>query len=311
MSGQGAPYGPGPTDGQDAPVGYGPPTGQPAGHSAQPGQGSGPATGGQDGYGAAPQGGYGPPGYEAPRSGYGAPGQGYAEQGYGQQGQAQPGYGQGQQYGQQGYGQQGYGQPAYGQQGQGQGQQGYGQPGYGQQGYGQQGSGQPGYAQPGYGQQPPGYGQAPGYGAGPSGDVEVLGLRVGQYLLDAVCIAVPTIVIAVVGGFLAATIDGGVGFLSVLVNLVVWIVALGSSFGLYAWWPSTHGGQTLAMGWLGLRIVRESDGGVPTLGECALRWVLLIVDGAFAGIVGLIIMATSQRKQRLGDMAAHTLVVRA
>ena len=241
MSGQGAPYGPGPTDGQDAPAGYGPPGGYSTGHSSQPGQGSGPGTGGQGGYGAPSPGGYGPPGYGAVRPGYGAPG-----------------------------------------------------PGYGQQ-------------PPGYGQQPPGY----GYGPGPSADVEVVGLRVGQYLLDALCIAVPVIVIGVVGGFLAAFLDGGVGVLSALVNLVVWVVALGSSFGLYAWWPSTHGGRTLGMGWLGLRIVREADGGVPTLGECAVRWVLLIVDGAFAGIVGLVIMASSQRKQRLGDMAAHTLVVRA
>ena len=65
------------------------------------------------------------------------------------------------------------------------------------------------------------------------------------------------------------------------------------------------------MGWLGLRVVREEDGGEPTLGQHALRWVLLIVDAAFFGIVGLVIMSTSQRKQRLGDMAAHTLVIRA
>lgn len=284
MSGEGAPYGARPSDGQGGAGGYGPP----GDYSTQSPSATGPGTGGQAAYGAPSAGGYTQPGYGAPQQGYGAPAGGYG---------GQPGHGAPQQ---------GYGapQPGYGQQGHE--QQGYGQQGYGQQAYGQQAYGQPGYAQP------PGYGQ-PGAGVAPGapGSVEVVGLRVGQYLLDAVCVVVPLLVVALVGGFLGAMVDGGIGFVSLLVNLLVWLIAVGGSFGVYAWWPSTHGGQTPAMGWLGLRIVREADGGVPSLGECALRWVLLIVDGAFAGIVGLIIMSTSQRKQRLGDMAAHTLVVKA
>ncbi|GAA4835860.1 hypothetical protein GCM10023201_25710 [Actinomycetospora corticicola] len=272
MSGDSSPYGPRPTDGQSGAAGYGPP----GDYSAQSASAAGPGTGGQPAYGAPSTGGYAQSGYGAPQQGYGAPAPG----------QGAPGAG---------YGQPGYTQPP-----------GYGQAAYGQTAYGQTAYGQNGYAQPGYGQA--GYG-APAPGA--PGSVEVVGLRVGQYLLDAVCLVVPLILVGVVGGFLGAMVDGGVGFLSLLVNLVVWVIAVGGSFGIYAWWPSTHGGQTPAMGWLGLKIVREADGGVPTLGECALRWVLLIVDGAFAGIVGLIIMSTSQRKQRLGDMAAHTLVVKA
>ncbi|MFC5066251.1 RDD family protein [Actinomycetospora atypica] len=235
MSGQGAPYGPGPTDGQDAPSGYGPPQGYSVGHSPQPGQASGPGTAGQGGYGAPSSGGYGPPGYGAP----------------------QPGYGYGQ--------------------------------------------------QPGYGPQPPGY----GYGPGPAADVEVVGLRVGQYLLDSLLAVVPMIVLIGIGSALASVGSSALAVIGLLITLLGYVGALAGSFAVFAWWPSTHQGQTPAMGWLGVRIVRESDGGVPALGECALRWVLLIVDGIFAGIVGLVIMATSQRKQRLGDMAAHTLVVRA
>lgn len=72
-----------------------------------------------------------------------------------------------------------------------------------------------------------------------------------------------------------------------------------------------HGGQTPGMKFLGLKIVREEDGGEPTLGQHTLRWLLLIVDGLAAGLEGLLIMVTSRRRQRLGDMAAHTLVVRA
>jgi uncharacterized RDD family membrane protein YckC len=142
---------------------------------------------------------------------------------------------------------------------------------------------------------------------GAQGSVDVVGTRVGQYIVDGLVAVVPYVVLAILGGVLS-TVSSSLG---AIVFFLGYIVLLVSGFAVYAWWPSTHGGQTPGMGWLGLRVVREEDGGEPTLGQHALRWVLLIVDAAFVGIVGLIIMSTSQRKQRLGDMAAHTLVVRA
>lgn len=187
--------------------------------------------------------------------------------------------------------------------------------GYEQQaGFG--GSSQPGYGQPygqGYGQQP--YGR-PGYGAPgvPGGDpTEVVGSRVGQYILDGLLSAAPTFVLMfLVIGIASATGDQNTMFTIIGIAYgLMFLVALASSFFVYAYWPSTHQGQTPAMAWLNLRIVREEDGGVPSLGQCTVRWLLFVVDGIFAGIVGLIIMSTSARHQRLGDMAAKTLVVRA
>jgi uncharacterized RDD family membrane protein YckC len=123
---------------------------------------------------------------------------------------------------------------------------------------------------------------------------------------------VPLIVLMVLATVLEAVDYSGVlALVGAVLSFFAWILALGAGFLVYAWWPSTHGGQTPGMKWLGLKIIREEDGGEPTLGQNALRWLLLIVDGIAFGLVGLIIMVTSQRKQRLGDMAAHTLVVRA
>ena len=79
---------------------------------------------------------------------------------------------------------------------------------------------------------------------------------------------------------------------------------------VHAWWPHKHNGQTLAMKWLKLRIVDES-GGAPTLTALTLRAVLLIADGFFFGVVGLIVMSTNPRHQRLGDRIAKTLMIRA
>lgn len=262
------------------------------------------------------------PGDYQQQSGFGSTPGGYQQQsGFGEQGQQpghpqpfaqpgggrDPGYGQpygqpndGQPYGHQGYGQQNYGQP-------------YGQHGYGQP-YGQQGYGQPGYGQPFYGQQP--YGQA-GYGAPMAvGDpTDVVGSRVGQYILDALLTVVPMLVLMfIVIGIGTATASGNPEAAFTIVGIayfVLLLVSLGGGFFVFAYWPSTHQGQTPGMSWLNLRIIREEDGGVPTLGQCVVRWLLFVVDGIFAGIVGLIVMSTSARHQRVGDMAAKTLVVRA
>jgi uncharacterized RDD family membrane protein YckC len=220
-------------------------------------------------------------------------------------------------YGQQPYeGQQYPWQPAYPQsdsQGYpGQGYQRYPQPDYpGRHGYPQPGYSQSGRTQHGYTQQ--------GSPAAVAVDdpTAVVGARVGQYIVDGLLAAVPLIVlwIAVIGLIGAAinySSDGGATAGSLFMG-AFWLMAL-LSFAVhwlvFAWWPSTHGGQTLAMRWFKLRIISE-DGGQPTLGALTLRWLMLVVDGFFGGLVGLIIMLNSARHQRLGDSLAKTLVVRA
>ena len=69
-------------------------------------------------------------------------------------------------------------------------------------------------------------------------------------------------------------------------------------------------GQTVGKMLLGIKVIREDNGEVPGLGTAALRTVLRIVDGLFGYLVGFIAVMASAKRQRLGDMAAHTLVVR-
>jgi uncharacterized RDD family membrane protein YckC len=69
-------------------------------------------------------------------------------------------------------------------------------------------------------------------------------------------------------------------------------------------------GQTLGKMVTGIRVVDESAGGVPGYGPAAIRTVLRLVDGLFGYLVAFIAVLSTQRRQRLGDMAAHTLVVR-
>src|ERR671911_684436 len=68
-------------------------------------------------------------------------------------------------------------------------------------------------------------------------------------------------------------------------------------------------GQTVGKKLLRLRVVR-ADGRPAGMREIAVRTVRGVVDGGGGYIVGLIVMlATGQRRQRLGDLAAGTIVV--
>jgi uncharacterized RDD family membrane protein YckC len=68
-------------------------------------------------------------------------------------------------------------------------------------------------------------------------------------------------------------------------------------------------GATLGKLALGLRVVDE-QGGPITWGASLVRNVLRIVDGLFFYLVGAIAVWSSPARQRLGDRAAHTYVVR-
>ena len=68
-------------------------------------------------------------------------------------------------------------------------------------------------------------------------------------------------------------------------------------------------GQTVGKKLMKLRVVL-ADGRPAGMREIAVRTVLRVVDGIGFYIVGLIVMlATGQRRQRLGDLAAGTMVV--
>jgi hypothetical protein len=70
--------------------------------------------------------------------------------------------------------------------------------------------------------------------------------------------------------------------------------------GLRGWTP----GKLL----FGIRTV-AGDGRAPGIGRAIIRWLLFIVDGLCAGLVGLIVALTSKGHRRVGDMAAKTFVV--
>ncbi|MGZ4870108.1 MAG: RDD family protein [Halobacteriota archaeon] len=72
-----------------------------------------------------------------------------------------------------------------------------------------------------------------------------------------------------------------------------------------------HGGQTVGKTAVNIKVVREADGLPIDYGEAAVRTLLRIIDGLFAYLIGAILIWSSDKKQRLGDRVAHTVVVKA
>ncbi|MDT4992708.1 MAG: hypothetical protein QOH97_2600 [Actinoplanes sp.] len=70
-------------------------------------------------------------------------------------------------------------------------------------------------------------------------------------------------------------------------------------------------GRTVGKMVTGIRVVDEATGGTPGMGKALLRTVLRLIDGIFGYLVAFIVVLASDRRRRLGDMAAKTLVVRA
>jgi uncharacterized RDD family membrane protein YckC len=69
-------------------------------------------------------------------------------------------------------------------------------------------------------------------------------------------------------------------------------------------------GQTLGKMVAGIQVVREGIGSAPGLGAAIIRTVLRLVDGLFGYAVAFIVVLASEKRQRIGDMAAQTLVIR-
>src|SRR6478672_7673921 len=100
-------------------------------------------------------------------------------------------------------------------------------------------------------------------------------------------------------------LDGSDATSFYVAELLIWLLYGGVIQGLT--------GGTLGKLICGVRVMRE-DGGRPGIGRGVLRWVLFIVDDFpyfIPMLTGFIVALTNDRRQRVGDLAAGTFVVRA
>jgi len=136
-------------------------------------------------------------------------------------------------------------------------------------------------------------------------EVHVTGRRVLATIVDAIVLAVGFWVMSALFG--STSVEGGQVGAS-----LSGVAALASFILVFAYYIVLEGylGQTLGKMLLGIKVIREDTGEAPGLKAATIRTVMRIVDGLLSYLVAFIAVLASKKNQRLGDMLAHTLVVR-
>ena len=142
--------------------------------------------------------------------------------------------------------------------------------------------------------------------AGMQEDVHVTGRRILAILVDGVVLGIPFWLISALFGTTSASYGGSASASMSGSRTLIYVVI----FLLYYILMEGYLGQTVGKMLLGIKVVREDTDEVPGLGAATIRTLLRIIDGLFGYLVGFIAVMASAKRQRLGDMAAHTLVVR-
>lgn len=132
-------------------------------------------------------------------------------------------------------------------------------------------------------------------------DVEVVGRRMLACLLD---VFLGALLSSVAFAPLLFVLPG---LVLLLVLLLLFVLLFCIIYGVYIAAFEGFWGRTLGKMLLGIEVIREEDGGVPGPGRAALRALMFLFVDMFAGIF---VMLASPKRQRPGDMAAGTLVVR-
>jgi uncharacterized RDD family membrane protein YckC len=121
--------------------------------------------------------------------------------------------------------------------------------------------------------------------------------RVAAALVDLIIVAAGAAVVLVAGNALTgdrSEVRGALGFVSI-------------GWALYYFFATeSGGGQTLGKRLMKLRVVR-ADGRPAGMGEIAVRTILRVVDNYLVGLI--VMLATGEKRQRVGDLAAGTIVV--
>jgi uncharacterized RDD family membrane protein YckC len=146
-------------------------------------------------------------------------------------------------------------------------------------------------------------------------DYAGVGSRIVAIIIDGIILWIITAALAIPFGLQAmmfsmmdvssalnplATIGAVLSFavLTAVINLLYFTYLEGTS------------GQTLGKKLMSIKVTKE-DGKQPTMTDAFVRTILRIIDGIAVYLLGFIVVIASEKKQRIGDMAAHTIVVKA
>jgi uncharacterized RDD family membrane protein YckC len=127
------------------------------------------------------------------------------------------------------------------------------------------------------------------------------GLRAAEGIIDLV---VTFVILWIVAKLSGQTTEGGfeltgapffVGLALVLIYFIVMEATLGATLGKLI---------------VKLRVVKEVDGSPIGWSDAVVRNLLRVVDGIVLYLIGFILVCATQKRQRLGDKVAGTVVIR-
>ena len=137
-------------------------------------------------------------------------------------------------------------------------------------------------------------------------DVHVTGRRVVATFIDGIVLG--AINSALVHAFAVDRASSGFNLTTLSFNgSVSLLVVVLLYYTLLEGWT----GRTVGKFITGIRVVDDRSGRPPGVLSALVRTLLRLIDGIFGYLVGFVIVINSDRRRRLGDMAAKTLVVRA
>ena len=137
------------------------------------------------------------------------------------------------------------------------------------------------------------------------GNVHVTGRRIGATIVDGLFLAG---VYGVMAAFLGTVVDHDelywTASMPAAANVAYGVLAV-----TYFLVLESYRGQTLGKMFAGIRVVDELTGDQPTFRAIAIRTGLRLVDGLASYLVAFVTVLLTRKRQRLGNLAAHTLVV--
>ena len=130
------------------------------------------------------------------------------------------------------------------------------------------------------------------------------GARLIARIVDYILMVVYCFAVVVCFGFIADSIFFDNDLLVILYFIFLLPVILYSLL-----WELFNRGQTPGKKLFGIRVVMK-DGTRPKLSAYLLRWLMLIVDVYLLQCIGILSILLTKNSQRLGDLAAGTLVIK-
>ncbi len=157
----------------------------------------------------------------------------------------------------------------------------------------------------------PGYETPPYYAQRAVSPYQGVAIRFVAILIDSIIVGVIAAIVSAPFFGTAFTVNPTTSAIFISPGYAVGILVSLAVFFLYFTLLEGRYGQTVGKMAVKIKVVREADGSPIDYEQAAIRTVFRLIDGILAYLIGALLIWSSDKKQRLGDRVAHTIVTQA